>query len=148
MTYSTTDLMKIAVEEHLKCSEFPRVGAAIAKNGKLLSTGHRGETKGMHAERIAIQKLSREDLEGSTLYTTLEPCVELHGDQDVESCADLIVRVGIKDVFIGVLDPNGTIYSQGFKRLVENSVSVDLLGLVETVIPRGWQVAGLGGVAA
>lgn len=124
MTYSTTDLMKIAVEEHLKCSEFPRVGAAIAKNGKLLSTGHRGEAKGMHAERIAIRKLSREELEGSTLYTTLEPCVELHCDQGVESCADLIVSVGIKDVFIGVLDPNGTIYSQGFKKLVENSISV------------------------
>lgn len=35
-----------------------------------------------------------------------------------------MVSVGIKDVFIGVLDPNGTIYSQGFKKLVENSVSV------------------------
>jgi diaminohydroxyphosphoribosylaminopyrimidine deaminase / 5-amino-6-(5-phosphoribosylamino)uracil reductase len=124
MTYSTTDLMKIAVEEHLKCSEFPRVGAVVSKNGKLLSTGHRGEAKGMHAERIAIQKLSREELEGSTMYTTLEPCVELHGDQIVESCADLIVGAGIKEVFIGVLDPNGTIYSQGFKKLVENSVSV------------------------
>lgn len=41
------------------------------KNGKLLSTGHRGEAKGMHAGRIAIQKLGREELEGSTLYTTL-----------------------------------------------------------------------------
>ena len=108
----------------MKCPEFPRVGAAIAKDGKLLSTGYRGEVKGIHAERIAIEKLSREELEGSTLYTTLEPCVELHDDQCVESCADLIVNVGIKDVFVGVLDPNGTIYSQGFKRLVENSVSV------------------------
>jgi diaminohydroxyphosphoribosylaminopyrimidine deaminase / 5-amino-6-(5-phosphoribosylamino)uracil reductase len=124
MIYSTTDLMKIAVEEHLKCSEFPRVGAVIAKNGKMLSTGHRGEARGMHAERVAIQKLNREELEGSTLYTTLEPCVELHDGQGVEPCADLIVGAGIKDVFIGVLDPNGTIYSQGFKRLVESSVSV------------------------
>lgn len=124
MTYSATDLMKIAVEEHLKCSEFPRVGAVIAKNGKILSTGHRGEAKGIHAERVTIQKLNREELEGSTIYTTLEPCVELHSDQELESCADLIVSVGIKDVFIGVLDPNGTIYSQGFKKLVENSVSV------------------------
>lgn len=116
--------MKFAVEEHLKCSEFPRVGAVVAKNGKLLSTGHRGEIRGMHAERIAIEKLTREQLDGSTIYTTLEPCVELHDDQSVESCAGLIARVGVKEVFIGVLDPNGTIYSQGFKKLVENSVSV------------------------
>ena len=44
MTYSSCDLMKIAIEEHLKCSEYPRVGSVISKNGNVLSTGHRGET--------------------------------------------------------------------------------------------------------
>ena len=33
MTYSSTDLMKIAIEEHLKCNEYPRVGAVVAKDG-------------------------------------------------------------------------------------------------------------------
>lgn len=116
--------MKIAIEEHLKCSEHPRVGAVISKNGSVLSTGYRGETTRRHAERVAIEKLNREDLCGATLYTTLEPCVELHGDQDVSSCADLIVASGITEVYIGVLDPNGTIYSQGFRKLLENNVSV------------------------
>lgn len=45
MTYSNADLMKIAIEEHLKCFEYPRVGAVIAKGGKILSAGHRGEIK-------------------------------------------------------------------------------------------------------
>jgi pyrimidine deaminase RibD-like protein len=124
MTYSSSDLMKIAIEEHLKCTEYPRVGSVIAKDGNILATGHRGEIKRRHAERVAIEKLSREELDGATLYTTLEPCVELHGDQGVESCADLIASTGISEVFIGVLDPNGTIYSQGFKRLLENNISV------------------------
>ena len=124
MTFSTSDLMKIAIEEHLKCSEYPRVGAVVAKGGKVLSTGHRGEIKKTHAERVAIEKLTREELVDSTIYTTLEPCVDLHDDQRVESCVDLIVSSGIKEVFIGVLDPNGTIYSQGFKRLIENNISV------------------------
>lgn len=124
MTYSNADLMKIAIEEHLKCSEYPRVGAVVAKDGKVLSTGHRGEVKRRHAERVAIEKLSREDLIGSTIYTTLEPCVVLHDDQEVKSCAELIVSSGIKEVFIGVLDPNGTIYSQGFNNLIENNISV------------------------
>jgi diaminohydroxyphosphoribosylaminopyrimidine deaminase/5-amino-6-(5-phosphoribosylamino)uracil reductase len=117
--------MKIAIEEHLKCSEYPRVGAVVAKEGKVLSTGHRGEVKRQHAERVAIEKLNREDLSGSTMYTTLEPCVGLHDDQDVESCTELIVSSGIKEVFIGVLDPNGTIYSQGYKKLLENNISVN-----------------------
>jgi diaminohydroxyphosphoribosylaminopyrimidine deaminase/5-amino-6-(5-phosphoribosylamino)uracil reductase len=124
MTYSNTDLMQVAIEEHLKCSEYPRVGAVVAKDGKILSTGHRGEVKKRHAERVAIEKLSREVLCGSTMYTTLEPCVDLHDDQDIESCAELIISSGIEEVYIGVLDPNGTIYSQGYKKLLENNVSV------------------------
>lgn len=108
--------MKIAVEEHLKCSEYPRVGAVIAKSGRILSTGHRGEIVKMHAERVAIQKLCRDELIESTIFTTLEPCVAMHNDQKVESCADLIISAGIKEVFIGVLDPNGTIYSHGFRK--------------------------------
>ena len=114
----------MAIEEHLQCSEYPRVGAVVAKNGEVLATGRRGEIPGWHAERVAIEKLSRDDLVGSTVYTTLEPCVGIHSDQDLESCADLIVKSGVAEVYVGVLDPNGTIYSQGFKRLLENNISV------------------------
>lgn len=123
-TYSNSDLMKIAVEEHLKCSEYPRVGAVVAKDGRILATGHRGEVPKTHAERVAIEKLARDQLAGSTMFTTLEPCVGLHDDQSVASCADLIVSSGITEVFIGVLDPNGTIYSQGFRSLLDNNISV------------------------
>lgn len=57
------------------------------------------------------------------MHTTLEPCVDLHDDQDLGSCADLIISSGIKEVVIGVLDPNGSIYSHGFRRLLENNIS-------------------------
>ncbi len=43
--YSKSDFMKLTIEEYLKCSEFPRVGAVIAKNGTLLSTGYLGEKR-------------------------------------------------------------------------------------------------------
>ncbi|PZX60633.1 deaminase [Salegentibacter mishustinae] len=116
--------MKISVEEHLKCTEFPRVGAVIEKDGAILSTGFRGEYDKMHAERVAIEKLTPEELENSTLYTTLEPCVSVKEDQKIESCADLIIRSRIKETVIGVLDPNGTIYTQGYRKLLENNISV------------------------
>ena len=116
--------MKIAIEEHLKCKEFPRVGAVIAKKGVVLATGFRGEFAKVHAERVAIEKLRPIQLENTTLYTTLEPCVSVREDQTIKSCADLIVKVGIKEVIIGVLDPNGTIYSQGYRKLLENGISV------------------------
>lgn len=116
--------MKLAIEEHLKCSEFPRVGVVVAKSGEVLSTGYRGEARGVHAERIAIRKLTSEQVQGSTVFTTLEPCVELHSDQEIESCAQLLIGSGVSEVVIGVLDPNGTIYSQGYRRLLENNISV------------------------
>lgn len=116
--------MKLAIEEHLKCSEYPRVGVVIAKEGVLLASGYRGEFEKKHAERVAIEKLGRDQLLGATLYTTLEPCVSLHDKQEVESCADLIVGSGVTEVVVGVLDPNGTIYSQGYRKLLENNISV------------------------
>lgn len=122
--YSNQDLMKIAIEEHLKCVEYPRVGVVVAKDGKILSTGFRGEVMKTHAERVALEKLEMSDRLGSTLYTTLEPCVNLHENQATESCADLIIASGVSEVVIGVLDPNGTIYAQGYKKLLENNISV------------------------
>lgn len=116
--------MKIAIEEHLKCVEYPRVGVVVAKDGKILSTGFRGEVMKTHAERVAIEKLEMSDCLGSTVYTTLEPCVNLHENQATESCADLIIASGVNEVVIGVLDPNGTIYAQGYKKLLENNISV------------------------
>lgn len=122
--YSNTDLMKIAIEEHLKCTEFPRVGAVISKSGVLLSTGFRGEMKGIHAERVAIDKLSKDDLQDATIHTTLEPCVTIQQEQITKCCADLIINSGIREAVIGVLDPNGTIYSEGYRKLLENKISV------------------------
>lgn len=116
--------MKIAIEEHLKCTDFPRVGALIAKDGKLLSTGFRGEINGKHAERIAIEKLNADELRDSTIYTTLEPCVTVQDGQSIECCTDLIIKSGIREAIIGVLDPNGTIYSQGYRKLLESKISV------------------------
>ena len=122
--YSRNDLMKIAIEEHLKCTQFPRVGAVIAKDGFILSTGFRGERDGIHAERVAIEKLNPEELQDSIIYTTLEPCVKIQDEQSTECCADLIVKSGIREAVIGVLDPNGTIYSEGYRKLLESKVSV------------------------
>jgi pyrimidine deaminase RibD-like protein len=116
--------MKLAIEEHLKCSEYPRVGAVVAMEGQVLSTGHRGEVGKLHAERVALEKLTLERRFGTTVYTTLEPCVNLHSEQAIESCSDLIISSGVKEVVIGVLDPNGTIYSHGFRKLLDNNISV------------------------
>src|SRR5471030_1020530 len=124
-SYSKHELMQLAIDEHLKCTVFPRVGAVVVKDGEILSTGYKGEVDEKHAERVALEKLAPEERMGATVYTTLEPCVKLHNDQETGSCADLLIESGISEVVIGVLDPNGTIYSEGYKKLLENKVKVD-----------------------
>ena len=53
----------------------PKVGAVIVKDGRVLSTAHRGEPIGNHAEFVALEKkLSDEAVAGATVFTTLEPC--------------------------------------------------------------------------
>src|SRR5712692_2127947 len=53
----------------------PHVGVVIVKDGKILATGYRGESgKGNHGEFCALKKLNEADVQGATVYTTLEPC--------------------------------------------------------------------------
>lgn len=117
--------MRLAIEEQLKCSQFPKVGAVVAKGGIVLSTGYHCERGKLHAERVALEKLSDKQRHGTTVYTTLEPCVALHDGQTIRSCADLLIESGVTTVVVGVLDPNATIYSQGYKKLLENNIFVN-----------------------
>jgi len=129
--------MKTAIEEQNKCSSYPKVGTVIVKNGKILSKAYRAEIERKHAERIAIEKLNPTELVGSTIITTLEPCIEIKPEQGEISCTDLILRHQISEVVIGVLDPNGKIYCQGYEKLLEKGIKVrffipELREIVET----------------
>ena len=106
-----------------------KVAAVIAKDWRILSTGVRGREfigkTSVHAEKEAIDELNARQLKGSTLYTTLEPCIELNDKQDIDSCSLLIARSGIQRVVIGVLDPRGEVYTFGWRRLLDDGIQVD-----------------------
>jgi len=80
----------------------PRVGCVIVKNGKIIAKGYHRFFGGPHAEVNAI-KNSILPVKGSDLYVTMEPC-STYGK--TPPCTDLIIKSGIKRVFIGDLDPN------------------------------------------
>ena len=77
-TMNDSELANQAMEELSKCINYPKIGAVVSKNGVLLSAGFRGEVSGKHAERVAIEKLSVDQLQGATIYTTLEPSLKYH----------------------------------------------------------------------
>ena len=104
-----------------KVSPNPRVGAVIVKNDKILSTGYHEEFGGPHAEINAINRSSKKDLNGSTLYVTLEPCSHFG---KTPPCVDAIIDSNIKKVIIGMVDPNPLVAGKGIQKLKENGIQV------------------------
>lgn len=126
---SSRDLMKLAVELASKCvSEegrvSPKVGAVVARDGVVLAAAYRGEMKpGEHAEYTLLErKLKGVDLEGATLYSTLEPCT--HRNHPKIACTDRVIERKLKRVVIGTLDPNATIRGLGELRLQDAGVEI------------------------
>lgn len=117
------EFMALAIEEMQRSSgRGPKVGAILVKDEQVVATGHRQPN--LHAERDAIQRAVAAglDLREATLYTTLEPCVNLGGK--TESCADLILRHGIVAAVIGRYDPNPRVYREGWKTLRDGNVTL------------------------
>jgi pyrimidine deaminase RibD-like protein len=108
----------------------PLVGAMlVGANGQVLGTAHRGKLRrGEHAEFTLIERLlGDEELDGSTLYVTLEPCTVRQPPKI--SCAKRVVSARIKRVFIGMLDPNPDIQGHGVIHLQKHGVEVDFFDL-------------------
>jgi len=105
------------------------VGAVVTKNGKLLDKAHRGErNRGEHAEYTALErKLLNADLNGATVYTTLEPCIvgSHPGEKYRWPCAHWIVERGVRKVWIGDLDPNPNICGRGVAHLENHEIIVE-----------------------
>jgi len=101
----------------------PKVGAVAVKHGQLLGSACRtaveesnGKKNGQHAEFRLTTSLSGGDLEGATIYTTLEPC--LNRNEPKVSCVDRLISVKVARVVIGALDPDHR--GNGVRKLVHS----------------------------
>jgi pyrimidine deaminase RibD-like protein len=108
-------LMSVAIlEAELSTSEdkrlHPKVGAIlIDQQWRILARAHRNERgNGDHAERILLQKAfeAQIDLAPTTLIVTLEPCSSRSEGKGKIPCADRVITSGIREVWIGTLDPD------------------------------------------
>jgi len=86
-----------------KTSPNPMVGAVIVKNGKITGQGYHSRFGGPHAEINAIQD-AKGDINGATLYVTLEPCC--HKGKKTPPCLDTLLKYKWKRVVVGTVDPN------------------------------------------
>jgi pyrimidine deaminase RibD-like protein len=100
----------------------PRVGAVVVKNGNVLASGYRGENgKGAHAEYSAMQKVNKADLEGCTVYTTLEPCSIR---KSKTPCTNHLIDAKVKRVVYGMPDKDESVF--GHHTLIEAGIEITL----------------------
>jgi diaminohydroxyphosphoribosylaminopyrimidine deaminase/5-amino-6-(5-phosphoribosylamino)uracil reductase len=100
----------------------PSVGCVISKNSKVISKAVTSQSGRPHAEEIAIAKAGSKT-KGASMYVTLEPC--FHTSKN-GSCADQILRSGIKKIFISAPDPDQRTFKKSINKLRKNNIYVNV----------------------
>jgi ATP-dependent DNA helicase RecG len=105
----------------------PRVGAVLFLDGDIIEAS-RGELRqGDHAEFTLLERKCRDRcVDGGILFTTLEPCAPGARSHLKLSCAERIINARIKEVWVGIEDPDPTVDRKGIKYLQENGVTVHM----------------------
>ncbi len=103
----------------------PHVGAAIVRDGKIVSLGHHERAGEAHAEVDAIRNAA-DSVKGATLFVTLEPC---NHQGRTGPCTEAILDAGLARVVIGCADPAPHV-AGAVDRLRSAGLQVDV-GLLE-----------------
>jgi len=109
-----------------RTSPNPRVGCMVVRDGKVLGRGFHRAVGLPHAEAMALAEAG-ENARGATLYVNLEPCAH-HGR--TPPCCEAVIRLGIQRVVAALQDPNPLVDGEGFRRLRDAGIQVDV-GLLE-----------------
>ena len=106
----------------------PLVGAVLWKPDGTVETACRGELRdGDHAEYALLERKNRDKkLDGAVLFATLEPCAPGSRRHPKLGCAERIVLARIKEVWIGIEDPDPTVDRKGIKYLQDSGVTVHM----------------------
>ena len=106
----------------------PMVGCVIVKNGYIIGEGYHKQYGGPHAEVNAAASVTDCSLlPGSDFYVTLEPCSHFG---KTPPCAQLLVSLQPRRVFISNPDPNPLVNGTGISHLKQAGIEV-ISGLAE-----------------
>jgi ATP-dependent DNA helicase RecG len=129
MMEQAIEVMKQSINERrLDNKASPLVGAVLLKPDGNIETAHRGELReGDHAEFTLLERKNRATkLDGSILFATLEPCAPGARNHPKLSCAERIVNARIKEVWVGITDPDPMVDRKGIKFLQDHGVIVHM----------------------
>jgi ATP-dependent DNA helicase RecG len=105
----------------------PLVGAVLWNDGDV-DTASRSELRdGDHAEFTLLERKHRSSkLDNAVIFSTLEPCAPGARKHPKLSCAERIVLARIKEIWVGIEDPDPTVDRKGIKYLQDSGVKVHL----------------------
>ena len=102
----------------------PMVGAVLVRDGQVVGRGFHTYAGLDHAEILALRQAG-EAARGATLYLNLEPCAH---QGRTAPCAEAIVDAGVARVVAATEDPNPLVRGDGFRKLREAGVAVEIAG--------------------
>lgn len=111
---------RLAFKARGKTSPNPMVGALVVKDGKIAGRGYHKKAGLSHAEIIALDEAGSLS-QGATLYVTLEPCAHFG---KTPPCVDRIINSGVREVIVGMVDPNPLNNGRGINILREHKIKV------------------------
>ncbi|MFH0827725.1 MAG: bifunctional diaminohydroxyphosphoribosylaminopyrimidine deaminase/5-amino-6-(5-phosphoribosylamino)uracil reductase RibD [Candidatus Omnitrophota bacterium] len=113
--------IKLALKAKGLTSPNPMVGALVVKNGRVIGRGFHEKAGLAHAEVLALDEAGK-DSRGAVLYVTLEPCAHFGR---TPPCVDRIIQSKVKEVIIGMLDPNPLNNGKGIQILKNHKIKVE-----------------------
>jgi len=122
MTTPMEEALELARRGAGRTSPNPAVGAVLVQGGEVVGRGFHTYGQVKHAEILALDEAG-DRARGSTLYLTLEPCSH-YGR--TPPCADALVAAGVSRVVAAMQDPNPLVSGQGFQRLRDAGIAVEL----------------------
>jgi len=123
--------MKLAAKAKGKTLPNPMVGALVVKNSRIIGRGYHEKAGSPHAEVIALGKAGK-SAEGATLYVTLEPCAHFGR---TPPCVSRILKSKVKEVIVGMVDPNPLMNGRSIEILKQNNIKVKT-GLLEEKLKK------------
>ena len=103
-----------------RTSPNPMVGAVIVKNGRVIAEGYHKKAGRPHGEIEALRKAGKR-ARGAQLFVNLEPCCH---QGRTPPCTDTILESGLKEVYVGMRDPNPQVSGKGIRQLKRAGIVV------------------------
>lgn len=123
--------MRLALKARGVTSPNPMVGAVVVKGKKIVGTGYHHSAGEAHAEVVALDAAG-DSARGATLYVTLEPCAHFGR---TPPCAERIIKSKVKEVYIGMIDPNPLNNGKGVAALQAHKIKVRV-GILEDKLKK------------